>query len=401
MASPYLAADTGSLFGEKTSLDNASLKTGLMVIVAKHMCDDEGDEFSDYKIEALSRQPDTDLEMNLEIGGSLLELVPDDNKELKTEFILTLEAALEAKRSIVKRFSLLVGGTLTDVVLMVEAIDFPNDVENPVKISCRFIELVDFRHSIRLSNRYFEELMHAEHLQRIDILASSIVHDMNNTLIPIIGYTKMLIDELEPDNTNHDILAQIAKAAHRSRQLMQRVYTSSTLPEQQYEPHCLSSLVDESLNHFRCFVKPPIQMEFKIDQLDRKVVLNPMQLRIVLIQLIRNAFESFAPRHRGLISINLSEIGDEAKHAKQHPRLRNNAYALITVKDNGGGMTDGQLGQVFDPFFTSSKAGKGRGLGLAMVHSIVLEHNGEFVLESEIGEGATSYVYLPFVEKIR
>ena len=100
----------------------------------------------------------------------------------------------------------------------------------------------------------------------------------------------------------------------------------------------------------------------------------------------------------GLLTIGLSPIHLDSYAAGQHADLQPGPYVRLTVSDTGTGMAPEILDRVFDPYFTTKEAGKGTGLGLAVVHGIVQSHGGAIKVYSEPGKGTTFHVYFPMVE---
>jgi len=75
--------------------------------------------------------------------------------------------------------------------------------------------------------------------------------------------------------------------------------------------------------------------------------------------------------------------------------IKRNGTVVISIADDGLGISPEHLGQIFNPFFTTKKTGKGTGLGLSICHRIVNEHSGQIYARSHPGEGATFFVELP------
>lgn len=123
---------------------------------------------------------------------------------------------------------------------------------------------------------------------------------------------------------------------------------------------------------------------------------DPTQLHQVVLNLVTNAFHA-VETSGGEIRVKLKETmirGDA------HPGtvLARDRYAQLTVSDTGRGIDPAIADNIFDPYFTTKKQGKGTGLGLAVVHGIVRDHGGDIRLSSQLGRGATFDVYIPVME---
>jgi CheY-like chemotaxis protein len=113
------------------------------------------------------------------------------------------------------------------------------------------------------------------------------------------------------------------------------------------------------------------------------------------MNLITNAYHAVEPKS-GNIDISLKEVdvryGELAKS-----RLLPGRYAMLSVCDTGLGIEPAIMDKIFDPYFTTKEQGKGTGLGLAVVYGIVIEHQGDINVHSELGKGTTFNVYLPIM----
>ena len=129
---------------------------------------------------------------------------------------------------------------------------------------------------------------------------------------------------------------------------------------------------------------------------------DPTQIHLVIENLCTNAAHAMEERG-GLMEVSLANVELEAPMACYHSQLGPGSYVRLTVKDTGQGMGAATLEQIFDPYFTTKEVGKGIGLGLAVVHGIVMRHEGSIVVRSEPGEGTAFEIFFPKItlEKAR
>jgi CheY-like chemotaxis protein len=123
----------------------------------------------------------------------------------------------------------------------------------------------------------------------------------------------------------------------------------------------------------------------------------PTQLHQIAMNLITNAYHA-VEKASGEISIQLKEIILDNNDLKDSP-LQSGQYVMLSVSDNGVGIPKEIMNNIFDPYFTTKKKGKGTGLGLAVVYGILTEHKGDINVYSEEGKGTTFNVYLPLMKK--
>jgi two-component system, cell cycle sensor histidine kinase and response regulator CckA len=124
------------------------------------------------------------------------------------------------------------------------------------------------------------------------------------------------------------------------------------------------------------------------------VLADASQIQQVVINLWSNACHAVQGR-AGRITVSLADLEVDAAMAAEHPDLRPGPHVRLTVRDNGCGMDPEVRAQIFEPFFTTKPEGHGTGLGLSVVHSIAIGHQGTVVAESWPGKGTAMHLYLP------
>jgi len=227
--------------------------------------------------------------------------------------------------------------------------------------------------------RLDERLMQLDRLATLGTLAASMAHEIRNALVP----GKTLVGLLLEKHPDAELAGMVRRELGRIDAIVTRMLKFSGSARLAFgEVH-----VHEVLEHSLRLVQP--QLEGKYISLSRSFLAAPdlvrgdeYQLQQAFVNLFVNALE--ATGYKGTLSVTTETVsrgvGDPAQ-------LR------VTIKDNGTGIPPEVMGRLFEPFFTAKP--HGTGLGLPITRRIVLEHHGDISVESQPGQGATFYVFLP------
>ncbi|MBM7867924.1 response regulator [Heliobacterium gestii] len=246
-------------------------------------------------------------------------------------------------------------------------------------------------------NRRLEEQM--RRLQKVEVLgtlAGGIAHDFNNILSVILGNAEMTIESPLCQKKILHYQSQIVRMGLYGRELIQRLLTFSRRGISEKKFVAFPKLIHECVDLSRMLLNTNIEVKVT-NQLpaEARAYVDPVQIQQLMVNLCSNA--EYAMRSRGgLLEIGLSQATvDEILSEGLHIKPGN--YFSLSVKDDGIGMDRWVKERVFDPFFTTKQAGEGSGLGLSVVHGIVLEHGGAITVEAEIGKGTHFSIYIPAV----
>ena len=244
-----------------------------------------------------------------------------------------------------------------------------------------------------------KQLRQAMKMEAIGTLAGGIAHDFNNILSAILGYSEIAQQQLTKDDPVRKDLDQVITAGHRATELVKQILTFSRQVEDDFQPTRIQPLIKEVLKLLRASLPSTIKLQENISQECGAILADPTQIHQVLMNLFTNAQYAIGPEP-GTITISLSEI--QISHSNiiaGCPRLHHGRYLDIEITDTGCGMDGLTLSKIFDPFFTSREIGEGTGLGLSVVHGIIMQHKGEITASSEPGNGTTFHIYLPVIEE--
>jgi ABC-type amino acid transport substrate-binding protein/nitrogen-specific signal transduction histidine kinase/ActR/RegA family two-component response regulator len=240
-----------------------------------------------------------------------------------------------------------------------------------------------------------KQLLQVQKMEAIGTLAGGIAHDFNNILTPIIGYAEMALEEVPLDSISRGYLKEILNAGGRARNLVKQILTFSHRTEQEKKPVQLEPIIREALKLLRSSIPTTIKIQESIDPDSRASILaDPTQIHQIIMNLCTNAYHAMR-EHGGVLSVSLAEVEFDQDDQVRSLDLPPGRYLRLEVSDTGPGIEPALRERIFDPYFTTKTKDEGTGLGLALVHGIVKDHNGRVTLYSEMGRGTTFHVYLP------
>ena len=235
-----------------------------------------------------------------------------------------------------------------------------------------------------------EEMIKAHKLESVGILAGGIAHDFNNILTALIGNLSLARMYTEPGDKVHQRIEEAEKASFRARDLTQQLLTFSKGGDPIKQTISISELVKDASK----FVLRGSNVKCVFDLAEDlwPVEVDEGQIIQVIHNLVINA--DHAMPEGGIITIHAENVDISSRDALP---VKDGDYVVVSVEDHGPGISKKHLGRVFDPYFTTKH--KGHGLGLTTAYSIIKNHAGLLVLESELGKGTVFRFYLPASEK--
>ncbi|MGE5173280.1 MAG: PAS domain S-box protein [Betaproteobacteria bacterium] len=231
-----------------------------------------------------------------------------------------------------------------------------------------------------------QELVKAQKLESLGILAGGIAHDFNNLLASIMGNVSLAMLDVGPLHAAYRQLEAAERASLRAQDLTQQLLTFSKGGAPVKRAAVISEVIKESVGFALRGSRVRYNFSFPDDLW--LVDVDEGQISQVLHNLIINA--DHAMPEGGTIALRCENIIVEKQSGLP---LKTGDYVKIEVQDHGVGITKEHLPKIFDPYFTTKQ--KGSGLGLATSYSIIKRHGGHIVVESELGVGTTFSIYLP------
>ncbi len=254
---------------------------------------------------------------------------------------------------------------------------------------------IKLREEITQREQLQERLQQAQKMEAIGTMAGGIAHDFNNILVPILGYSEMALRSAEPGSKLSKDVHQIIHAANRARELIQQILTLSRQKKEQLKPLRIQILIKEALKMMRSTLPTNIDIIQDIDSECPTILADPTQIHQIIMNLCMNAFHAME-FSGGILGVSLHEV----ELLKDEPHgLSSGKYICLKIQDNGGGIQQKDLKRIFEPYFTTKEEGKGTGLGLAVVHGIVLSYGGHIKVDSKPDEGTIFEILLPIQEE--
>jgi len=241
--------------------------------------------------------------------------------------------------------------------------------------------------------RLESQLMQSQKLESIGRLASGVAHDFNNLLSAILGYCEIALIRLPENHPIADNLRMVRQAGDRAASLTRQLLAFSRKQVLEMKVVNPNVVVDNMGRMLGRLIGEDIELILKTEKPVSSVLADPAQIEQVLMNLAVNARDAMP--NGGSLTIETSEAVSSECVSDADGGVVAGPYVRISISDTGDGMTPEVRESIFEPFFTTKDAGKGTGLGLAMVYGIVKQHNGCVTVESEPGMGATFDIYLP------
>ncbi len=243
------------------------------------------------------------------------------------------------------------------------------------------------------------ELHQAQKLEAIGSLAGGIAHDFNNILGIISGYTELSLLSNNPE-TIADNLQQIQLAGERATDLVAQILTFSRKGQSEHHPISLHPMIKEVVKMLKASLPATVDILTDITVGSEKIMADPTEMHQVIMNLCTNGFHALKDE-TGTLRISVQPIEITQSMTTKGIGSDPGEYLRLRVEDNGCGIPTDKINNIFDPFFTTKEAGKGTGLGLAVVHGIVTGCGGFIQVNSVPGEGTIIDLYFPVVEHTR
>ena len=239
------------------------------------------------------------------------------------------------------------------------------------------------------------QLKQAEKMQAVGHLAGGIAHDFNNILGAILGYGELAQRKAAEEDMRR-YLDTIMSAGNRAKALVTQILSYSRAEGAEKVPVILAPIAHEVCDLVRGSSPLTVDVRLKDEAHDAAVLGDPTRIHQLLMNLCTNAVQAMG--QGGVLDIELATETTAEPRKVRSGDMPAGDYVRLRVTDSGHGIAPEVIDRIFEPFFTTKPAGRGTGLGLALVHSVVMEHKGFIDVASELGRGTTFTVWMPQVQ---
>jgi PAS domain S-box-containing protein len=254
------------------------------------------------------------------------------------------------------------------------------------------------------------QLAQAAKMEAVGRLAGGIAHDFNNMLGAIIGFAGFLADDLESNAELQSYARKILTVSDRAKQLVAQILAFSHGRDMAMASVDLRDVAQEARELLRGLLPSTTAIDLAITAAPATILGNAVQLQQVMVNLCVNARDAL-PDGDGRIGLSIELVRSDSTSPLEagggerpgcDARLVHGSldleqpYVRLRIEDNGTGMSQTVLDRIFEPFFTSKERGRGTGLGLAVVHGLLVGHQASYAVSSNIGRGTVFDIFLPF-----
>gem|GEM_PF-915957 len=264
----------------------------------------------------------------------------------------------------------------------------------PLRISGSITDITEQKEAERKRLALEHQMLQAQKLESLGLLAGGIAHDFNNLLTAILGNAELLCFDLPDDINLKQKLIDIQRAAKRASELTNQMLAYSGKSRFETKIIDINELIQEVHGLLDVSISKKIKIHYQLDDSIPKILADPSQIVQILMNLTINASEAI--ENTGDITVKTKKLfcdEDKISTLTINQGMKAGNYILLEITDTGCGISEDKIKQIFDPFYTTKFTG--RGLGLSAVSGIIRNHNGGLNVKSTIGKGTTFSIYLP------
>ena len=262
----------------------------------------------------------------------------------------------------------------------------------------RIIQVVEYSRDVTERRQLEQQLLQAQKMESIGVLAGGIAHDFNNLLSGILGYASLLKTKTREGDSLYKYADTIEQSAVKAARLTQQLLTFSRGDKFRTETVNINEIAEETLQILERAIDKNISVKKEFLPDIWAIEVDPSQIEQVLLNICINARDAM-PKG-GVLTIKTENVTLNDEHLADYLGAAPGDYVKISISDTGVGIDKNIQHKIFDPFFSTKDKTKGTGLGLSVVYGIIKNHGGYIHMESEPMKGTTFEIYIPASTKI-
>jgi signal transduction histidine kinase len=238
-----------------------------------------------------------------------------------------------------------------------------------------------------------EKLLESQRLETVGVLAAGVAHEFNNLLSIIIGHAYNGMRASKGKKEDYKRYQKIEKTGEKAAELVEKLMVFAKKKERGRAVVAdMAKAVSEIVMKMKrkapagCDISVHVDDELWLIKIDRE------ELDDIIANIMANAFHAVEGKQRSFVRVSAKNFTGRPEHSTLREVSK---YVHIKIEDDGHGMDKDVRSLIFDPFFTTRQPGKGTGMGLAIVHTIVQEYYGTIEVESKRDMGTAFHIYLP------
>lgn len=250
---------------------------------------------------------------------------------------------------------------------------------------------------ITAQKRMEEALLQNQKLESLGLLAGGIAHDFNNILTVINGYSELAFMNLALNDPMHEQMKSILEQGRKASALTRQLLAFSRKQVMELKVINLNTIINNLTKMLGRLIGETIETKLRLHSSIGNIRADPGQIEQIIMNLAVNAKDAMPDGGKLIVQTNSIALDEE--YCRSRGELTPGSYILLTVTDNGQGMSSEVKEKIFDPFFTTKAKGAGTGLGLSTVYGIVKQLKGDIFVYSEPGRGTTFKMYFPEIHE--
>lgn len=242
---------------------------------------------------------------------------------------------------------------------------------------------VELRARMEAQRSAENRLVQAAKLAAVGEMAAGIAHELNNPLTSVTGFAELALDTLPEDSQTRSDLEIVMREASRARNVVRRLLDFARQSESTRARSSLNGVIEDVVALSRHLIHTSgVELQLELEKSLPWVLVDPNQMKQVLINLVHNALQAMP-------------AGGEMRISTRSASRAARDWIVVSIRDTGVGIPKADQARIFEPFFTTRGDQGGTGLGLSVTYGIVTDHAGIIEVESEPGAGSMFSVWLP------